>query len=57
MNLARYEELSEGPDPQQLTEEEMKEGWHFCADWDYLLVGVEMPEYKYCTCETRSKAK
>lgn len=31
-----------------LTDEEKREGWHFCPDWDFTLVG---PEGEECTCE------
>lgn len=34
-----------------LTEEEIKEGWHFCPDWDFLLVGPNMPEIQGCVCK------
>lgn len=37
-------------DSLELTEEEIKKGWHFCYDWDGLLVGPGMGEYKTCTC-------
>jgi len=30
--------------------EEMAEGWHFCPEWDYLLIGGDMEELKCCTC-------
>ncbi len=33
-----------------LTPEEIKEGWHFCYDWDGMLNGPEMFEYESCTC-------
>lgn len=28
-----------------LTDEEEEQGWHWCTDWDELLVGPEMPEW------------
>lgn len=35
-----------------LTSEESAAGWHFCPDWDQMLVGPGMPEYEVCcTCE------
>jgi len=40
-----------------LTEQEMYEGWHFCSDWGYMLVGPGMPELKTCTCRTIPKEK
>jgi hypothetical protein len=33
-----------------LTSEEIAEGWHFCYDWDGLLVGPGMKEMECCTC-------
>jgi len=39
-----------------LTADELAEGWHFCYDWDELLVGPPMPEYDGCGC-SRNKAK
>lgn len=30
-----------------------KQGWHFCADWDFMLVGPVDPEWECCTCEAR----
>lgn len=35
---------------QPLTEEEKKEGWHFCLDWDFMLIGPGMSELEACTC-------
>ena len=34
-----------------LTEEELKEGWHWCPDWDFMLIGPEMEgEWDCCSC-------
>lgn len=33
-----------------LTDIEFKEGWHWCYDWNGLLVGPGMPELNECTC-------
>lgn len=36
-----------------LTVNEIADGWHFCGDWDGLLVGPGMPmEQECCTCLT-----
>lgn len=36
----------------QLTQEEREQGWHFCPDWDYMLVGPETPaELQGCCCK------
>lgn len=34
----------------KLTQEEMAEGWHWCPDWDDLLVGPGSMEITCCTC-------
>lgn len=36
-----------------LTSEEIAEGWHWCWDWDGLLVGPGMGELEACHCEDR----
>ena len=35
---------------QELTEEELEAGWHFCPDFDYLLVGPGMAALECCSC-------
>lgn len=34
----------------KLTEEEIAEGWHFCWDWDGLLIHKDSMEAKVCHC-------
>jgi len=34
----------------ELTEEEIQEGWHFCYEFDGLLVGPGMGELSCCRC-------
>ena len=34
-----------------LTKSEIEQGWHFCPEWDGLLVGERMREIDCCTCE------
>lgn len=34
-----------------LREEEWKAGWHWCDEFDGLLVGPGMVELKHCRCE------
>jgi len=50
----RWRALSEGDDVNGpfLTPEEISEGWHFCWDYDGLLVGPGMAEGT-CTCKNR----
>ena len=34
-----------------ITQEEIDTGWHFCPDWDGLLIGPGMPgEQELCLC-------
>jgi hypothetical protein len=49
MTLDRYRELMQ-PDGPPLTAEEIDAGWHFCLEFDGLLVGPEMVgEWYTCT--------
>jgi hypothetical protein len=51
MQHHRYCELEDNPDA-ILTALEIAEGWHWCSDWDLLLVGPGMNiELKCCTCQ------
>jgi hypothetical protein len=47
MSKERYAELDKVGEG--LTEEELEAGWHFCPDWDGMLVGPGMQEAKVCT--------
>lgn len=39
----------------ELTDKEVERGWHFCPDWDDLLVGPSMPmELSVCRCLIQS---
>jgi len=38
----------------ELTEEEISEGWHFCWEWDGLLVGPGMKEIEVCNCQKKN---
>ena len=50
MTEERYKLLMAN-DNESLTPEEIAEGWHFCPDWDGLLIGAEMPdEMVACGC-------
>lgn len=48
MDRQRYNDLQDGR--AELTQEEIKAGWHFCSEWDYMLVGPGMSERRYCHC-------
>ena len=50
MTYARYEDLQWGTGPAQLTEDEMKMGWHWCLEWDDMLIHPAMAEYAHCSC-------
>lgn len=41
----------------RLTDAELADGWHWCMDWDSLLVGPGMMEMDCCTCVGVNKAK
>lgn len=36
-----------------LTKEEISQGWHFCPDWDEMLIGPDSCEMEDCTCNGR----
>lgn len=55
MTDERYVALMED-DRLKLTEDELREGWHFCYEFDGLLVGPEMGEQVFCQCLTTTKA-
>ncbi len=57
MSPERYYEVAWDIE-KDLTAKEFKEGWHFCCEFDGLLVGPGMEEQKYCNClETFGEAK
>ena len=48
MSLDRWTHLMENDI--QLSPDELAAGWHWCPDWDDLLVGPGMGELDHCTC-------
>lgn len=44
----RYNFLMHSDD--SLTEKEISDGWHFCSDWDGLLINDDWPESEACSC-------
>lgn len=48
MEEKRYNQLMRSNDP--LTDAEIEEGWHFCGEFDGLLVGPHMHELNFCRC-------
>lgn len=57
MTKERYNFLSNDEQGVELTEEEIKEGWHYCSEFDFLLIHPSHEEYKYCLCESQQKFK
>lgn len=49
MTKERYREL-DGDYELALTPEEVKAGWHFCPDWDYMLIHNLDIEIEGCCC-------
>ena len=56
MDENRYHLLNKDAED-RLTEEELSLGWHFCVDWDCMLVGPSMGEYEQCQCGPYEAAK
>lgn len=52
MTAQRYRELSRS-DTHDLTPEEIADGWHFCPDWDGMLIHTLDIEYEACCCERK----
>ena len=48
MNRERYIELNSTG--QDLSPEEWDQGWHWCVEWDGLLVGPNTEEALVCSC-------
>jgi hypothetical protein len=46
----RYKQLEQDTSL-RLTPEEVADGWHFCHDFDGLLIHKEWPEAEVCTCQ------
>lgn len=49
MSNDRWQALMQGIG--DLTDEEIAEGWHYCWDWDGLLIHPDMPEAESCACK------
>ncbi len=50
MTPFRLKELEDMTNDAELTSPEMLEGWHFCYDWDGLLVNVKTNTSEECNC-------
>ena len=54
MNNKRWQELERKGEG--LTKEEISEGWHWCPEWDDMLIGPEMHmEWEICNCEVKNE--
>lgn len=49
MSEERYKELMSSFDG-ELTDKEIDDGWHFCNDWDGLLIHTTHDEMQGCHC-------
>ena len=54
MSRGRYQQLVLGKTA--FTDEERLE-WHFCSDWDGLLIHKDDPEFSCCTCSHGKEIK
>jgi hypothetical protein len=51
MSAADWKYLMWTRDPAPLSPKEIEEGWHFCVEWDGLLIGPGMEaEMESCCC-------
>lgn len=54
MTKERYEFLMSDIDA-SLTQQEIDEGYHFCPEWDGLLIHKNDAESEYCSCEEHTE--
>ena len=50
MDKKRYNELMDPRGTALLTKQEIALGWHFCNEWDGLLIGPHRVELSCCRC-------
>lgn len=55
MDSNRYKELMKGHLRCALTEAEIEQGWHFCPEWDFLLISADSREAESCTCNKKGR--
>jgi hypothetical protein len=55
MTNERYKDLMDNHTASLLTPEEWQEGWHYCPEWDFMLIEPNTPESESCTCTTGHK--
>ena len=51
-NDADYKKADEA---NEVPDADFAKGWHFCCEWDYMLIGPGMPETSICLCEADIK--
>jgi len=56
MKKERYKDLMTNFDL-NITDEEFKAGWHFCWEWDGLLIHKTWPETECCICTFKEDDK
>jgi len=56
MPYRRWSEL-EHNQKAELSQAEIEAGWHFCMDWDGLLIGPGMRELEHCHCILHHKVR
>lgn len=58
MTFERYDFLMDEEGPcVHLNEREIKDGWHFCDDWDGLLIHPDSDEFRHCCCSHMKEYK
>ena len=58
MTPERYKLISTYCDDKTyLSDEEYAEGWHFCPEWDDLLIDPKSPEFDACVCDDHKHHK
>ena len=53
MDRERYIRIQNGTE--DLTPEEVEDGWHFCPDWDDMLIHVDDDKFQCCPCSWMDK--
>jgi len=51
MTEQRYREVE--VDNKPLTKEELEDGWHFCPEWDYMLIHPSFDAADACLCHPK----
>lgn len=42
--------MSDIVDVEWLTNDQLESGYHFCNDWDFMVIHISDPEYASCAC-------